>query len=48
MHNGNQERKVVSKLTRSPTEFGCDTELWTGPRIAWLIQERLGVVFHPK
>jgi transposase len=46
--NRNQERQVLGWLKRSPTEFGFDTELWTGPRIARLIQERFGVEFHPQ
>lgn len=46
--NGNQQRQVLSWLKRSPSEFGFDTELWTGPRIARLIQERFAVAFHPK
>jgi transposase len=46
--NGNQERQVLGWLKRSPTEFGFETELWSAPRIARLIQERLGVEFHPR
>ena len=46
--NRNQERQVLGWLKRSPSEFGFDTELWTGPRVARLIQERFGVEFHPR
>jgi transposase len=44
----NQERQVLSWFKRSPTEFGFETELWSAPRIARLIQERFGVQFHPR
>jgi transposase len=46
--NGNQQRQVLSWLKRPPSEFGFATELWTAPRVAHLIRERLGVEFHPR
>jgi transposase len=46
--NGNQARQVLGWLKRSPTDFGFDTELWTAPRVARLIQERFGVEYHPR
>jgi len=42
-----QAATVIEWLTHSPREFGFLTELWTGKRVAFLIQQRLGVVFHP-
>lgn len=42
-----QEREVLSWLTRKPTEFGFPTDLWTAARVARLIGERLHVTFHP-
>jgi transposase len=46
--NGNQARQVLSWLKKSPSEFGFATELWTAPRVAGLIRERLGVEYHPR
>ena len=43
-----QAASVIEWLNHSPREFGFLTELWTGKRIASLIQQRLGVVFHPR
>jgi len=46
--NKNQARQVLSWLKKSPSEFGFATELWTAPRVAHLIKERLGVEYHPR
>jgi len=44
-----QEAEVLSWLSRNPTEaeFGFPTELWTGVRIAQLIQGRMDVKMNP-
>ena len=42
-----QERIVRRWLADSPTEYGFATELWTAPRLARLIDQEWGVVFHP-
>jgi transposase len=42
-----QEAEVRSWLIQSPTAFGFRTELWTAARVAQLIRERFGVVYHP-
>ena len=31
----------------SPTEHGFETELWTAPRLARLVEQEFGVRFHP-
>lgn len=46
--NKTQARQVLSWLKKSPSEFGFATELWTAPRVAHLIKERLGVEYHPR
>jgi transposase len=43
-----QEREVVGWFSRSPTEFGFCTELWTAPRVAKLIAKKFRVHFHPR
>src|SRR5919202_374632 len=43
-----QEKVVRRWLHDSPTAFGFATELWTGSRLAHLIQQELGVAFHPR
>lgn len=43
-----QAARVVGWLQRKPTEFGFPTELWTGRRVAQLIERELGVSFHPR
>jgi transposase len=42
-----QEREVLGWLTRPPTDFGFPDELWTARRVAQLVNDRLGVAFHP-
>lgn len=43
--NARQASQVLAWITKNPTEaeFGFPTELWTGPRVARLIERRLGV-----
>jgi transposase len=43
-----QELEVLGWLYAKPTSFGFATDLWTAPRIAQLIQKKLGVSFHPR
>ena len=43
-----QEKVVRRWLQDSPTAFGFATELWTGPRLAQLIKQELGVALHPR
>jgi transposase len=42
-----QEKIVRRWLADSPTDHGFPTELWTGPRLALLIEQEFGVRFHP-
>jgi len=42
-----QARVVLGWFKKSPTQFGFATELWTGQRVAQLIERRFGVHFHP-
>jgi transposase len=44
----NQQHEVLSWLAQKPTAFGFATELWTAPRLARLIEQRLGVRYHPR
>ncbi len=39
---------VIEWLKHNPREFGFVTELWTAKRVASLIEQRFGVVFHPR
>jgi transposase len=41
-----QENEVLSWFSRSPTEFGFDTELWTAPRVTELIRRKWKIRFH--
>jgi transposase len=43
-----QETEVMGWFSRSPTEFGFSTELWTAPRVAKLIVKKFRVRFHPR
>ena len=43
-----QEKVVLRWLADSPTEHGFPTELWTGARVAALIEEEPGIDFHPR
>jgi transposase len=42
-----QAQQVLGWLLRPPTDFGFPDELWTARRVAQLIEDRLGVAFHP-
>src|SRR5262249_54147823 len=42
-----QEKIVGRWLADNPTEYGFATQLWTGDRLALLIQQEWGVSFHP-
>ena len=41
-----QRRGLVSCLLKGATAFGFGTDLWTGPRIARLIEQRYQVSYH--
>ena len=43
-----QDLEVLSWLLNPATSFGFPTALWTAPRIALLIEEKMGVHFHPR
>ncbi len=38
-----QAELVLSWIERSACDFGFDTEWWTAPRLAWLIEQAFGV-----
>lgn len=44
-----QEAQILSWIFRNPTEveFGFPTELWTGVRVAKLIEQRISVKMNP-
>ena len=44
-----QEAEILSWIARNPTEveFGFPTELWTGVRVAKLIEQRMNVKMNP-
>lgn len=44
-----QEAEILSWIARNPTEveFGFPTELWTGVRVANLIEQRMNVKMNP-
>ena len=42
-----QEKIVLRWLLESPVEHGFATELWSGARLAQLIEEQFGVRMHP-
>jgi transposase len=42
-----QQRRLVRALVAGPLAAGYQTDLWTTPRIAALIQTRFGVSYHP-
>ena len=42
-----QEKQVLGWLADPPTKHGFRTDLWTARRVAHLIEDRLGVRFHP-
>ena len=46
--NGEQELTVLSWLLDPAVDHGFPTECWTAPRLAELIDKRLGITFHPR
>lgn len=42
-----QEKIVGRWLADAPTKHGFTTELWTGPRLALLIEQEFAIRFHP-
>lgn len=43
-----QEKEVLSWLAHKASTFGFATDLWTAPRLAHLIEQRLRVRYHPR
>lgn len=43
-----QQRSVLTWFRRSPQSFGFDSDLWTAPRVADVIERKWGVKFHPR
>jgi transposase len=43
-----QEKIVLRWLSDNPTEHGFNTELWTGARLAKLIEQEWDIVFNPR
>jgi transposase len=43
-----QEKVIRRWLAESPTTFGFDTELWTAPRLARLIEAEFGTRLNPR
>lgn len=43
-----QARQVLSWLDQDPSEFGFATQWWTAPRVAALIEQRLGVSMNKR
>jgi transposase len=39
---------VLGWLRKNPKSFGFGTELWTGRRVAQVIQRKFGVTYHPR
>src|SRR5512135_888615 len=42
-----QEKIVLRWLSDPPTEYGFATDLWSGPRLAQLIEQEFDAHFHP-
>src|SRR5215472_2356752 len=43
-----QQGLVLGWLRNNPKSFGFATELWTGRRVAQVIQRKFGVSYHPR
>lgn len=43
-----QARTVLTWFRKSPRSFGFDTELWSAPRVARIIERKWSVRFHPR
>jgi transposase len=41
-----QKRKLERVLLKGAQAAGFDTDLWTCPRVAWVIEEHFGVGYH--
>jgi len=42
-----QVAKLPGLLAKGATHFGFREEVWTQPRVAWLIEREFGVRYHP-
>jgi transposase len=42
-----QLRRIERELKRGPEALGYETNLWTAPRVAELIQRECGIQYHP-
>lgn len=45
--NRAQLGRLERMLLKGPMEFGFETDLWTTERVAWLIEEKFGIKYHP-
>lgn len=43
-----QKEVLIKKLLKGAQAHGYPTDLWTGPRIAQLIQREFGISYHPR
>lgn len=41
-----RKRRLEALLVKGPLASGFDTDLWTCPRVAELIKQRLGIAYH--
>src|SRR5262245_60050995 len=46
--NIEQDIDVLSHLPYRPSYYGFDTDVWTAPRVAELIERLFGVHYHPR
>jgi transposase len=42
-----EKRQLTKLLLKGPEQLGYETPLWTCPRVAHLIEQELGVRYHP-
>ena len=42
-----QRKELIAALVEGPQSHGYVTALWTLPRVARLIKQRFGIVYHP-
>ena len=45
--NSAKKKQLVRILLRGPQDAGYSTDLWTCPRVAQVIERKLGVKYHP-
>ena len=45
--NDEQLEKLPGLLARGAQHFGFREDVWTQPRVVWLIQREFGVTYHP-